>query len=59
MISSLLIEDGDRPELFERILDVFIAIMQSTSEVFQRLDAEPRELLLLAWRNFHPESAAY
>jgi DNA-binding response OmpR family regulator len=58
-ISSLLIEEGSDEGLYERILDVAIAIMQSDFGSIQLLDAERGELRLLAWRNFHPDAAEF
>jgi PAS domain S-box-containing protein len=58
-ISSLLIEQKNGEGLYEQILDVAIAIMRANFGSIQVLDAEQGELHLLAWRNFHPQSAEF
>lgn len=58
-ISSLLIEDEGDGELYEQILNTAMAIMHADFSSIQLLDTECNELRLLAWRNFHPESAKY
>jgi GAF domain-containing protein len=58
-LSSLLIEDEGTDGLYEQVLDVAMAIMRSEFASFQRLNADRAELDLLAWRNFHPESARF
>jgi PAS domain S-box-containing protein len=58
-ISGLLIEEGKIEGVYEEILDTAMAIMRASFGSIQMLDAERRQLRLLAWRNFHPESAAH
>jgi len=58
-LSSLFVEENDRGTLFERILDAAMLIMRSDFASMQWLDADRDELELLAWRNFHPDSAAF
>ncbi len=58
-VSGMLIEDEHGQALYEHILDVAMQIMGAEFGSIQRIDAEHGELRLLAWRNFHPESAAY
>ncbi|HZU13071.1 MAG TPA: PAS domain S-box protein [Chloroflexota bacterium] len=57
-VSRMLVEDeGDEP-LYEQILDAAMAMMRADFGSIQLLDAKRNELRLLAWRHFHPESAA-
>lgn len=58
-ISSRLIEENNIEALYDQILDVAMAIMGSDFSSIQMLDPKKEELYLLAWRNFHPESAKY
>lgn len=58
-ISGLLIEEENDEGLYLQILDAAMAIMRADFGSIQMLDAECGELDLIAWRNFHPESAAY
>src|SRR5262249_43710407 len=58
-ISSILVEDESGERLYDEIIDAAMAIMRADFASIQLLDAESGALDLLAWRNFHPESAAY
>ncbi len=58
-ISGLLIEDHDSDELYQRILEVAMAIMRADFASIQRLDADRSQLHLLAWQHFHPASAEF
>jgi chemotaxis methyl-accepting protein methylase len=58
-LSTLLIEDEGTEGLYEQIVEAAMAIMRSDFGSLQALDADRGELRLLAWRNFHPESAEY
>ncbi|MBV9761201.1 MAG: PAS domain S-box protein [Acidobacteriaceae bacterium] len=58
-ISSLLIEQDNGHVLFNEILDGAMAIMSADFGSIQMLDADCCELNLIAWRNFHPESAEF
>ena len=58
-ISSLLIEEENSEALYEQILDVAMAIMGADFGSIQQLDPERGELHLVAWKNFHPESAEF
>ena len=58
-ISTLLIEEDNTETLHEQILNAAIALMHSDMGSLQMFDPERQELHLLAWKGFHPESAAY
>lgn len=58
-VSDLLIGINDRHCLFEKILDCAMQIMGSDFGSIQVLDEEGGVLRLEAWRNFHPEAAAF
>jgi hypothetical protein len=58
-ISTLLIQDNAIEAVYGRLLDVLISLMSSAINSMQELDPERGQLRLLAWRGFHPESAAY
>jgi PAS domain-containing protein len=58
-ISTLLIQGGDLECLYNRILDAAMILMSSDMGSMQSLDAESNELRLLAWKGFHPQSAAF
>lgn len=58
-LSSRLIEDDDPDALYEHILDAAMALMHSEMASMQLFVPDRNELRLLAWRGFHPESAAF
>lgn len=58
-ISASLIREGDIHALFERIVDAAVCLMRSDFGSMQAFHAETNELRLLAWRGFHPASAAF
>lgn len=58
-ISTSLIQEGDLDSLYRHILDAAIELMQSGCGSMQIYHPERNELRLLAWRGFHPDSAAY
>jgi signal transduction histidine kinase/ActR/RegA family two-component response regulator len=58
-VSTKLIQTGEVKELYEQILNAAIVLMGSDMASIQMLDPDRRELRLLAWKGFHPESAAY
>jgi two-component system CheB/CheR fusion protein len=58
-VSGMLIEDESGAALHEQILDAAMGIMHADCASIQMLDAERGELRLLAWRNFHPDAAAF
>jgi PAS domain S-box-containing protein len=58
-ISTLLIQEGNLESLYRRVLDAAINLMSANMGSLQRFDPELRELRLLAWRGFHPDSAAF
>ncbi|HKU62888.1 MAG TPA: response regulator [Gemmatimonadales bacterium] len=57
-VSSLLIKPGDGAALPEQILDAAMTLTAADFGSVQLLDADGR-LDLVAWRNFHPESAEF
>src|SRR5215831_16260865 len=58
-ISTLLIQEGNLDALFDRVLDAAIGVMSSDMGSMQTFHPEQNELRLLAWKGFHPESAAF
>lgn len=58
-ISTLLVQEDDTHALYERILDGAISLMSSDFGSMQIFHPEQNELRLLAWRGFHPASAAF
>jgi PAS domain S-box-containing protein len=58
-ISTLLIQEGNLESLYRRVLDAAVNLMSGDMGSLQRLYPEQRELRLLAWRGFHPDSAAF
>ncbi|HTP64442.1 MAG TPA: response regulator [Geobacteraceae bacterium] len=58
-ISCQLIQEEKVELLYQRILDAAISFTGSDMGSMQMLDPERRELDLLTWKGFHPESAAY
>jgi PAS domain S-box-containing protein len=58
-ISTLLIQEDDLKSLYNRILDAAIGLMSSDMASIQLLDPERNQLLLLAWKGFHPQSAIF
>jgi PAS domain S-box-containing protein len=58
-ISTLLIQEGNLDALYNRILDAAIGLMSSDMASMQLFDAERNQLLLLAWKGFHPQSAIF
>jgi len=58
-ISTLLIREGNLDALYERVLDAAVGLMSADMGSMQTFYPEEGELRLLAWRGFHPESAAF
>jgi PAS domain S-box-containing protein len=58
-ISQRLISESSGESLYFHILDAAITLMAADAASIQMLTAEQRSLVLLGWRNFHPESAAF
>jgi PAS domain S-box-containing protein len=58
-ISAMLIEREDDGAIYENIVDAAMRLMRSDAASVQMLDRDTQELRLLAWKGFHPESAAY
>ncbi|MFN8678082.1 MAG: PAS domain S-box protein [Thermomicrobiales bacterium] len=58
-ISSLLIEDDGSPGLYESIIDAAMAIMRAEFGSMQLLDPERNAFHPVAWRNVHPDAAAF
>jgi hypothetical protein len=57
-ISTLLIQEGKLDSLYNRILEA-ISIMSSDMASMQLLDPDRKQLQLLVWKGFHPQSAAF
>jgi PAS domain S-box-containing protein len=58
-ISALLIQEGNLDVLYERVVEAAIGVMSSDMGSMQTFHPEHNELRLLAWKGFHPESAAF
>ncbi|HET9909162.1 MAG TPA: GAF domain-containing sensor histidine kinase, partial [Anaerolineales bacterium] len=58
-ISSQLIHEDNIEVLYRQILQAAISLMHSDMGSLQMSDPETEQLRLLAWKGFHPESAAY
>jgi PAS domain S-box-containing protein len=58
-ISTLLIQEGNLDSLYDRILHAAIGLMSSDMASLQLLDLQRDQLRLLAWKGFHPQSAAF
>jgi hypothetical protein len=58
-ISTLLIQEGSLDALYDRILNAAIVLMSSDMASMQLVDPERNQLRLLAWKGFHPQSAAF
>ena len=58
-ISTLLIQEGNLETLYNRILDAAIGLMSADMASLQIFHPEQKELRLLAWKGFHPASAAF
>jgi PAS domain S-box-containing protein len=57
-ISMLLVKD-DLDSLHDRLLDAAIRLMSSDMASMQTFDPERNQLRLVAWKGFHPQSAAF
>jgi PAS domain S-box-containing protein len=58
-ISTLLIQEDNLNALYNGILDAAVSMMSSDMASMQLLDPERNQLRLLAWKGFHPQSAAF
>ncbi|HKE44404.1 MAG TPA: GAF domain-containing protein [Steroidobacteraceae bacterium] len=58
-ISASMVHERDVRALYEQILDAAATMMHSDFASMQMLQGEGNDLLLLAWRGFHPESARF
>ena len=58
-ISALLIQERNVDLLYLRILDAAVDLMSSDMASIQLFHPERNELRLLAWKGFHPQSAAF
>jgi PAS domain S-box-containing protein len=61
-ISTELIREGNGKALYEKIVDVVVAIMRSEYASMQLLEPQPGEvgeLILLAFRGFNPQAAVF
>jgi PAS domain S-box-containing protein len=58
-ISTLLIQEGNLDSLYDHILEAAIGLMSSDMASLQLLDPQRNQLRLLAWKGFHPQSAAF
>jgi PAS domain S-box-containing protein len=58
-ISTLLIQEGNLDILYSRILDAAIGLMAADMASMQTFHPEQKELWLVAWKGFHPASAAF
>ena len=58
-ISTRLISESTPQSLYAQILGAAVELMASDAASVQILAADHTSLRLLAWRNFHPDSAAF
>ena len=58
-ISTRLISESTPESLYAQILGAAMELMASDAASVQMLAADHASLRLLAWRNFHPDSAAF
>ena len=58
-ISMRLISERTEESLFAQILDAAMEILGADAASVQMIVSNGQSLKLLAWRNFHPESAAF
>jgi PAS domain S-box-containing protein len=58
-ISTRLISESTPEALYAQILGAAIELMASAAASVQMLAADGASLSLLAWKNFHPDSAAF
>ena len=58
-ISTRLILESTKESLYSQIVDAAMKLMASDAASVQILAADHTSLTLLAWRNFHPDSAAF
>ena len=58
-ISTRLISESTPESLYAQILGAAMELMDSDAASVQMLAADRTSLRLLAWRNFHPDSAAF
>jgi PAS domain S-box-containing protein len=58
-ISTRLISESTGESLYVQILDAAITLMAADAASVQMLTTDQNSLVLLGWRNFHPDSAAY
>lgn len=58
-ISSLLIQEDNIELLYEEILNGAMILMDADIGSMQMLDNEKNELILLVWKGFTPEAAAF
>jgi len=58
-ISTRLISELTQDSLFSQVLDAAMELMRSDAASVQMLASDGQSLILLGWRNFHPESAAF
>jgi PAS domain S-box-containing protein len=58
-ISARLISESTPESLYAQILAAAIELMASDAASVQMLAADQTSLRLLAWKNFHPDSAAF
>jgi len=58
-VSTLLIQERELDSLYRRILDAAVDLMASDMASMQEFDSDRKELRLLAWKGFHPQSAVF
>ena len=58
-ISSQLIQEDDLDALYAQLLEAAIQVMGADMGSMQMLSPNQNELLLLAWKGFHPAAAAF
>ncbi len=58
-ISTSLIQERELDRLYDRILDAAVDLMASDMASMQEFEPEQNALRLLAWKEFHPQSALF
>ena len=58
-VSTLLVGERDPQDLYDHIVETASLLMGSDAASLQVLDPERRQLKLVAWRGFHPDSARF
>ncbi len=58
-ISTELVTEQDPKALYDHMVEGMMSLMGSDAASFQAVDPKTGQLVLLAWRGFHPDSARF